>query len=101
MEKFDQYAHKEQYSLPRSAKLVGFVVVNEEKEDMLAFFDETDGILRSAYTKALSAALRFKTIEKAQDVIETLEKPLLVSAVYETKGKYFAACVMKYTPILP
>ena len=89
MEKFDQYAHKEQYSLPRTAKLVGFVVVNEEKEDMLAFFDETDGILRSAYTKALSAALRFKTIEKAQDVIETLEKPLLVSAVYETKGKYF------------
>ena len=73
MEKFDQYAHKEQYSLPRIAKLVGFVVVNEEKEDMLAFFDETDGILRSAYTKALSAALRFKTIEKAQDVIETLE----------------------------
>ena len=73
MEKFDQYAHKEQYSLPRTAKLVGFVVVNEEKEDMLAFFDETDGILRSAYTKALSAALRFKTIEKAQDVIETLE----------------------------
>ena len=48
-------------------------MVNEEKEDMLAFFDETDGILRSAYTKALSAALRFKTIEKAQDVIETLE----------------------------
>ena len=37
MEKFDQYAHKEQYSLPRTAKLVGFVVVNEEKEDMLAF----------------------------------------------------------------
>ena len=73
MEKFDQYAYKEQYSLPRTAKLVGFVVVNEEKEDMLAFFDETDGILRSAYTKALSAALRFKTIEKAQDVIETLE----------------------------
>ena len=73
MEKFDQYAHKEQYSLPRTAKLVDFVVVNEEKEDMLAFFDETDGILRSAYTKALSAALRFKTIEKAQDVIETLE----------------------------
>ena len=73
MEKFDQYAHKEQYSLPRTAKLVGFVVVNEEKEDMLAFFDETDGILRSAYTKALSSALRFKTIEKAQDVIETLE----------------------------
>ena len=64
MEKFDQYAHKEQYSLPRTAKLVGFVVVNEEKEDMLAFFDETDGILRSAYTKALSSALRFKTIEK-------------------------------------
>ena len=90
MEKFDQYAHKEQYSLPRTAKLVGFVVVNEEKEDMLAFFDETDGILRSAYTKALSAALRFKTIEKAQDVIETLEN-LYLSAVYETKGKYFAA----------
>ena len=56
-----------------------------KKRRYVGFFDETDGILRSAYTKALSAALRFKTIEKAQDVIETLEKPLLVSAVYETK----------------
>lgn len=35
MEKFDHYAHKEQYSLPRTAKLVGFVVVNEEQNDML------------------------------------------------------------------
>ncbi|MFV8104017.1 hypothetical protein ACNQ23_24760 [Enterobacter cloacae complex sp.6730515] len=73
MEKFDQYAHKAQYSLPRTAKLVGFVVVNEEKEDMLAFFDDTDGLLRSAYTKALSAAIRFKTIEKAQDLLRHLK----------------------------
>ena len=38
MEKFDQYAHKEQYSLPRTAKLVGFVVVNEEKRRYVGFF---------------------------------------------------------------
>ena len=40
----------------------------------------------------------FHTIDKAQSVIETIGKPLLVSALYETKKQLMVACVMKYTP---
>lgn len=96
--KFDQYEHKEIYGLPRTAKLKGFLVVNEEKEDMLALFMNSDEILRTAYTKDPNLVMLFQSIDKAQAVIEEIGKPLLVSALYETKKQLIVACVLKYTP---
>lgn len=98
MEKFDQYEHKEMYGLPRTAKLKGFLVVNEEKEDMLAMFMDSDDMLRTAYTKDPNLVMLFQSIDKAQAVIETIGKPLLVSALYETKKQLMVACVLKYSP---
>lgn len=98
MEKFDQYEHKESYGLPRNARLKGFLVVNEEQDDMLALFISNDEILRTAYTKDPNLVMIFKTIEKAQAVIEEIGKPLLVSALYETKKQLMVACVFKYSP---
>lgn len=96
--KFDQYEHKEMYGLPRTAKLKGFLVVNEEKEDMLAMFMDTEEVLRTAYTKDPKLVMLFHTIDKAQAVIETIGKPLLVSALYETKKQLMVACVLRYSP---
>lgn len=96
VEDFDQYEHKQIYSLPRSAKLKGFVVVNEEKGDMLSFFNPDD--LETVYTKDPNLVMIFKTIEKSQAVIEKLSKPLLVSALYEFKKQLIVACVLKYSP---
>jgi hypothetical protein len=96
--KFDQYEHKEMYGLPRTAKLKGFLVVNEEKEDMLAMFMDTEEILRTAYTKDPKSVMLFHSIDKAQAVIETIGKPLLVSALYETKKQLMVACVLRYSP---
>ena len=64
--KFDQYEHKEIYGLPRTAKLKGFLVVNEEKEDMLALFMNSDEILRTAYTKDPNLVMLFQSIDKTQ-----------------------------------
>ena len=96
--KFDQYEHKEMYGLPRTAKLKGFLVVNEEKEDMLAMFSDTNEMLRTVYTKDPKSVMLFQNIEKAQAVIETIGKPLLVSALYETKKQLMVACVLRYSP---
>jgi hypothetical protein len=56
---FNQYEHKELYGLPRTAKLKGFVVVNEEKEDMLAMIQDKNGLFLSAYTESPKQAFRF------------------------------------------
>jgi hypothetical protein len=96
--KFDQYEHKEMYGLPRTAKLKGFLVVNEEKEDMLAMFSDTNEMLRTAYTKDPKSVMLFQTIEKAQAVVEVIDKPLLVSALYESKKQLMVACVFRYSP---
>ena len=61
-------------------------------------FDDQFNIVDRWFGRTVIHVNKDYSYEQAQDVIETLEKPLLVSAVYETKGKYFAACVMKYTP---
>ena len=95
---FNQYEHKELYGLPRTAKLKGFVVVNEEKEDMLAMIQDKNGLLLSAYTESPKQALIFKTVDKAKAMIEEIGKPLLVSAMYESKKQYFVACFIKYEP---
>lgn len=96
LENFDQYEHKQSYGLPRSAKLKGFVIVNEQQGDMLALFNPED--LKTSYTKDPNLVIIFKTIEKAQAVIEQLSKPLLVSALYEVKKQLIVACVLKYSP---
>lgn len=96
--KFDQYEHKEMYGLPRTAKLKGFLIVNEEKEDMLAMFMDSEEMLRTAYTKDPKAVMLFQSIEKAQAIVEAIDKPLLVSALYESKKQLMVACVFKYSP---
>jgi len=97
---FNQYEHKEMYGLPRTAKLKGFVIVNEEKEDMLAAFQDKNGLLLSAYTEDPKQAVIFKTIDRAKAIIEQIGKPLLVSAMYETKKQYCVACFIRYEPPL-
>ncbi|SSV77580.1 hypothetical protein [Acinetobacter nosocomialis] len=98
MEKFDQYAHKESYGLPRTAKLKGFLIVNEEQDDMLALYVDSGDILRTAYTKDPKHVMLFQDINKAQAIVEEIGKPLLISALYETKKQFLVACVFKYTP---
>ena len=93
---FNQYEHKELYGLPRTAKLKGFVVV---KEDMLAMIQHKNGLFLSAYTESPTQALIFKTVDKAKAMIEEIGKPLLVSAMYESKKQYFVACFIKYEPL--
>lgn len=102
MNKFDQKEHKAFYGIPVNARLKGFMIVNEEKDDMLALIQDfsKDVSLFSAYTKDPASAIIFKNIECAFGVIERIAKPLLVSAVYETKKDLMVAAVCKYTPPL-
>lgn len=102
MYKFNQYEHKAHYGLPPSARLKGFIVVNEDENDILARFNDLgEGSFIAGYSKEASEAIFFKNLDKAKEVIEFLGKSLLVSAVYETKNNLLAACVLKYTPGLP
>ena len=87
---FNQYEHKDLYGLPRTAKL---------KEDMLAMIQDKNGLFLSAYTESPKHALIFKTVDKAKAMIEEIGKPLLVSAMYESKKQYFVACFIKYEPL--
>ena len=96
--KFNQAEHKKNYGLPAALKLKGFVVVNEEKEDLLAVFNQKAAAVLTAYTQSPSQAIIFKTVEHAQAVIETIGKPLLVSAIYENKKQFAVARVLKYFP---
>jgi hypothetical protein len=100
--KFNQNEHKEFYGIPRNARLNGFVIVNEEKDDMLALVQDfgKDIATFSAYTKNPACAVRFKNMECAAAVIDRISKPLLISAVYETKKDLMIAAVCKYTPPL-
>jgi hypothetical protein len=98
--KYDQNEHKDFYGIPRAARLKGFVIVNEEKDDMLALIQDFDKdiALFSAYTKNPADAVLFKNIECAVGVIEKIAKPLLVSAVYTTKKDLMVAALFQYTP---
>lgn len=98
--KFNQYEHKAHYGISVTAKLRGFVVVNEDNEDLLALVAYKGDSLITAYTENPKQALLFKTVEKAQAMIENIGKPLLVSAMYESKRQFFVACFMKYSPPL-
>ena len=96
---FNQYEHKELYGLPPTAKLKGFVVVNEEKEDMLAMIQDKNGFFLSAYTESPTQALIFKTVDKAKAMIEEIGKPLLVSAMYESKTVFCSLLYKNTNPL--
>ena len=71
----------------------------KKKEDMLAMIQHKNSLFLSAYTESPTQALIFKTVDKAKAMIEEIGKPLLVSAMYESKKQYFVACFIKYRPI--
>ena len=88
---FNQYEHKELYGLPRTAKLKGFVVVNEEKEDMLAMIQHKNGLFLSAYTESPTQALIFKTVDKAKAMIEEIGESEIEYYLLNTKVLEFLA----------
>ena len=90
--KFDQYEHKEMYGLPRTAKLKGFLVVNEEKEDMLAMFMDTEEILRTAYTKDPKSVMLFHklALDKEKITSQKIKEALIeIEETYKVIKKKF------------
>ena len=62
---------------------------------MLAMIQDKNGLFLSAYTESPKQALIFKTVDKAKAMIEEIGKPLLVSAMYESKKTVFCSLLYK------
>jgi hypothetical protein len=94
-----QQFHEKHYKIKKSFKLKGFVLVNEEKSDVLSTFKSTDGFALAGYTNVPDCFLILPNMEDAKDLVDLVGKPLLICALH-ADGSDFNVCDITVSPIL-
>lgn len=94
-----QQFHEKHYKIPKSFVLKGFVLVNEEKSDVLAHFNSEKGFCIAGYTNSPAHFLIVPNMEDAREIVDLIGKPLLICAMH-ANGSDFNECDIKVSPIL-
>lgn len=94
-----QKVHQKSYEIPKSFELKGFVLLHEERNDILCSFTvRDDESVLSAYTNQPDKFLILSNMEDAKYVVDLIGRPLIICAIHADADDLMV-CDVQVSPI--